>query len=138
MAYTTLAAALHDSGKFAELCYYAGVLEAKTDAMEKKLERQSKRIRYLEGATNHAVGTPLSRARQENTVLRKALHPFVHPDLCCELGGNVQGNDSPIYARNKAILTLGDFRAARSALKETNHESRKLGKSVTGTLVARA
>lgn len=31
----------------------------------KTIERQAERIRYLEGATNHATGTPLSTAIKE-------------------------------------------------------------------------
>jgi hypothetical protein len=48
--------------------------------------------------------------------LREALEPFSHKDLCAILGGNVQGDDSPVFWRNKAILKLGDFRRARSIL----------------------
>jgi len=48
--------------------------------------------------------------------LREALEPFAHPDLCETLGGNVQGDYSPVYGRNKAILRIGDFRRARARL----------------------
>jgi len=48
--------------------------------------------------------------------LREALEPFAHPDLCETLGGNVQGDHSPVYGRNKAILRIGDFRRARAPL----------------------
>lgn len=48
--------------------------------------------------------------------LETALKPFAHDDLCVELGGNVQGEDSPVFQRRETILTLGDFRAARGAL----------------------
>lgn len=49
-----------------------------------------------------------------------ALAPFAHPDLCEQLGGNVEGDESIIFKRNKAPITLGDCRkaAAIRALKE--------------------
>jgi hypothetical protein len=50
--------------------------------------------------------------------LAKATLPFGHDDLCLQLGGNVEGNESPIYARNRAVLKLGDFRAAKEALAD--------------------
>jgi chromosome segregation ATPase len=45
----------------------------KNDALRAKVEAQSERIRYLEGAINHAEGTPLSVARKENKELRAAI-----------------------------------------------------------------
>lgn len=48
--------------------------------------------------------------------LREALQPFTHDDLCKQLGGNVEGDNSPVFGREKAILRLGDFRRARAAL----------------------
>ena len=41
--------------------------------LEQRVDRQSKRIEYLEGATNHATGTPLSKAREEITKLTAKL-----------------------------------------------------------------
>lgn len=38
-----------------------------------KIERQAERIRYLEGATNHATGTPLSRMKKERDDLERQL-----------------------------------------------------------------
>ena len=40
-------------------------LERQRDEAREKIERQANRIRYLEGATNHAKGTPLSIALRE-------------------------------------------------------------------------
>lgn len=48
--------------------------------------------------------------------LRAALRPFAHPDLCKALSANTRGDESPIYGRNGATLTLGDFRRAAAAL----------------------
>ena len=44
--------------------------ESRIKEADAKIERQAKRIRYLEGATNHATGTPLSRAEAEAYQLR--------------------------------------------------------------------
>jgi DNA-binding transcriptional MerR regulator len=33
--------------------------------MQSKIENQAERIKYLEGATNHATGTPLSKMREQ-------------------------------------------------------------------------
>jgi hypothetical protein len=54
--------------------------------------------------------------RAEVERLVDALRPFAHDDLQSELGGNVQGDSSPVYGRNRATLTLGDFRKARAAI----------------------
>lgn len=51
---------------------YAGVREQRDEARE-KIERQANRIRYLEGATNHACGTPLSVALRERDEARKKM-----------------------------------------------------------------
>lgn len=40
-------------------------LEQERDEAKEKIKRQTDRIRYLEGATNHACGTPLSVALRE-------------------------------------------------------------------------
>ena len=48
--------------------------------------------------------------------LSEALEPFSHPDLHLIFGGNVQGDNSPVFQRNKAMLTIGDFRRAADAL----------------------
>jgi len=48
--------------------------------------------------------------------LGKAITPFTHHDLCEQLGGNSQGDDSPVFGRNKAILKLGYFRIATESL----------------------
>jgi hypothetical protein len=48
--------------------------------------------------------------------LVEALRPFAHPDLAQLVGGNVQGDYSPVLGRNTAVLTIGDFRRAQEAL----------------------
>lgn len=53
-------------------------------------------------------------AREKDLV--EALRSFAHPDLCKEVTGNVSGDTSPIFGRDKAIITLGDTRRAAKAL----------------------
>ena len=48
-------------------------LERERDEAREKINRQANRIRYLEGATNHACGTPLSVALRERDEARKHL-----------------------------------------------------------------
>jgi hypothetical protein len=43
------------------------------DEAREKIERQAERLRYLEGATNHASGTPLSTALKERDEAREEL-----------------------------------------------------------------
>lgn len=44
---------------------HASQLQVQLGEAKAKIERQAERIRYLEGATNHACGTPLSIAKEE-------------------------------------------------------------------------
>jgi len=46
------------------------VLQQERDEAREKIKRQTDRIRYLEGATNHAKGTPLSIALKERDEAR--------------------------------------------------------------------
>jgi predicted nucleic acid-binding protein len=52
----------------AELCRR---MERERDEARAKVERQAERIRKLEGATNHACGTPLTRALRERDEARE-------------------------------------------------------------------
>jgi hypothetical protein len=49
----------------AEILPYAKKLELQRNEALEKVVNQAARIRYLEGATNHACGTPLTEARQK-------------------------------------------------------------------------
>jgi len=49
---------------------WAQQLERERDEALEKIKRQANRIRYLEGATNHACGTPLSVALRERDEAR--------------------------------------------------------------------
>jgi DNA-binding ferritin-like protein len=46
-------------------------MERERDEARAKVERQAERIRKLEGATNHACGTPLTRALRERDEARE-------------------------------------------------------------------
>jgi hypothetical protein len=50
---------------------HARQLERERDEAREKMASQSDRIRYLEGATNHAEGTPLSIALRERDEARE-------------------------------------------------------------------
>ena len=50
---------------------HARKLERERDEAREKIKRQTDRIRYLEGATNHACGTPLSVALKERDEARE-------------------------------------------------------------------
>ncbi len=56
------------------------------------------------------------RLRAVNAKLVAALLPFCAEQFATPYRGNVEGDDSPVYARPPAILTIGDFRRARAAL----------------------
>ena len=43
------------------------------DRAQSKIENQAERIKYLEGATNHATGTPLSKMREQRDRLAEEI-----------------------------------------------------------------
>jgi chromosome segregation ATPase len=47
-------------------------VRAQRDRAQSKIENQAERIKYLEGATNHATGTPLSKMREQRDRLAEA------------------------------------------------------------------
>ena len=63
----------------------ANALKERDEARE-KMARQADRIRYLEGATNHAEGTPLSIALKERDEAVNELH-----DIRLNLGADAEG-----------------------------------------------
>jgi uncharacterized coiled-coil DUF342 family protein len=52
------------------------VLRRERDEAREKIERQRERIAYLEGATHHACGTPLSKAIKERDEARAQRDSF--------------------------------------------------------------
>ena len=53
--------------------------------------------------------------------LAEALKPFAQEDLCRAYSGNIEGDKSIIFQRNKAIITLGDCRRAVAILKKAGY-----------------
>lgn len=60
----------------------------------------------------------LSQQAQALAEAREALKPFAHEDLCKVLGGNVYGEESIFFQRDKAILRLKDTNRAAEWLKK--------------------
>jgi TRAP-type C4-dicarboxylate transport system substrate-binding protein len=52
------------------------------DRAWQKIENQAERITYLEGATNHATGTPLSKAIKQRDRLAEALRKCREDSVC--------------------------------------------------------
>ncbi len=76
---------------------FARQLERELAAAQAKIANQSERIRYLEGATNHAIGTPLSQAHAKIAELEqdKARLDWIEANadqiLCSEsVAGNIE------------------------------------------------
>ena len=66
-------------------------------------------------AFQHSVeSAELATLRAQLAEAREIIKPFIHDDLCEQLSGNTRGSESVVFGRNKAELTLGDFRAARA------------------------
>lgn len=67
--------------------------EAVARQLERKIERQAERIRYLEGATNHAGGTPLAKAIKERDEARKFArkYAFRTQALCYDADKDING-----------------------------------------------
>jgi hypothetical protein len=55
------------------------------DRAQCKIENQAKRIKYLEGATNHATGTPLSKMQEQRDRLAEALREIADCDFVITL-----------------------------------------------------
>ena len=56
----------------------------------------------------------LATLRAQLAEAREVIKPFIREDLCSQLAGNTIGEKSIVFGRDKAELTLGDFRAARA------------------------
>lgn len=56
--------------------------------------------------------------------LLEALEPFAHADLSELLGGNVEGDDSIVFQKKDAKLTIGDFRRARELVLSLTKETK--------------
>ncbi len=95
------------------------------DRMQSKIENQAERIKYLEGATNHATGTPLSKMREQRDRLAEALR-----ELCETLL-----NDKPRDI-TESLYKAGDALAAwkgGSDDKQTTKDETEDGSPKVGT-----
>jgi K+-sensing histidine kinase KdpD len=109
-------------------------LEQRAESAETKVQAQAERIRYLEGATNHATGTPLAKAearvkeleadyshslnalcieghtiealKQDNAKLRAALKPLLRfrPDGDIGWRGNLSAKCGYILVRDVLVI----------------------------------
>jgi hypothetical protein len=73
---TDAAWAAESGNRLSEIKKISRKLERERDEAIKKIQRQAERIRKLEGATNHATGTPLSIALRERDEAREELNRY--------------------------------------------------------------
>ena len=59
-----------------------------------------------------ALRAELDAANKAVDEAREVIRPFSHPDLCKYTAGNKQGELSPVWGKDDALLTIGDFRKA--------------------------
>jgi septal ring factor EnvC (AmiA/AmiB activator) len=67
------------------------------DRAQSKIENQAERIKYLEGATNHATGTPLSKMREQRDMLAEALDRIAVLHESKEMTGTVDQRIADAY-----------------------------------------
>ena len=58
----------------------------------------------------------IAQLRARIAELEAALRPFAHEDFSRVIGGNGHGDDSIIFQRRDAVITLGDCRKAHALL----------------------
>ena len=113
-------------------------LERERDEAREKINRQANRIRYLEGATNHACGTPLSVALRERDEARKHLeeetkfHHRTHIELIqtqCKLLDMEMQRDE---AREKLSAAWQSLRDSQDEVLRLTFENRELSQSIEG------
>jgi hypothetical protein len=89
-----------------------------------KIDAQSERIRYLEGATNHASGTPLTKAIEQRDELAEALKDYMRcaNKIATYHGGTRSEVESFIFAENqadRAIEALQSLTPTQTQTKQT-------------------
>jgi hypothetical protein len=102
-------------------CPCKGVPEQYLDGWKEHQEEVSELKTCLGLAEARALAAESAAAR-----LREALEPFASDDLCRTASGNIEGDASPVYQRDNAVLLLGDFRRARAALIGTGDGWREI------------
>ena len=83
--------------------YLADEVDAELERYETARQEDARRLKQVKG---------------ELEAMRDALEPFAHPDLCEYLPSNKDGGNSPLFQRNKAVITINDCRQAAAALKD--------------------
>jgi hypothetical protein len=78
---------------------FARGLERERDEAREKIQRQRERIAYLEGATHHACGTPLSKAIKERDEAQEIIR--IAKTKFCE-----EGSDGNIASEMFSILNV--------------------------------
>jgi lipopolysaccharide biosynthesis regulator YciM len=100
----------------------AAVTEQRDKALQ-KIKNQAERIAYLEGATNHATGTPLSKAIEQRDKLAAGLE--VAQQVGIQLG---EQRDRLAEALNKLTqydlgdIPIGIVRECNEALQSLNQD----------------
>lgn len=89
------------------------------DLTDEEHSTKRARIRIQIEALTELREALVAKSEEYNTRLItvfNSLSPFAHPDLCVELPSNGgMGGGAPLYARNNAMVTIGDCRTARDA-----------------------
>lgn len=76
------------------------------------LERELTKLR----AENEALKAQLTEKDAALARFVEVLKPFAHPDLSKLTSNNVQGQNSPVFGRDGAVLYIKDFASAASVL----------------------
>ncbi len=105
-----------------ELALEATTAEDLSEVLEVKLEGVSADYRTL-GIVFEQMQIDFGKQADRIKDLEGALRPFTQTDLGEALGSNHQGDASPVFGRNKALLFLGDFRRALAILDPQENES---------------
>ena len=82
---------------------FAEQLERELTAMTEQRDAQAERIRYLEGATNHANGIPLTKAIEQRDRLAEALQKLADCDWLITLPNRM---DAVRTIANEALKCL--------------------------------
>ena len=108
--------------------------EARIDAQKSKAYkrvlketnlRQTERIRYLEGATNHACGTPLSVALRERDEARDKAERY-RLEANAIMMQRDEAQDAFVIATDQMVIAQGKVREANNERDEAREEVKRL------------
>lgn len=92
-------------------------VDAQQEAARRTQERaEAEGDAIMKGAACSSLRAQLAAAREVIAKKDEALLPFTHPDLSRLHSNTVEKDASPVYGRDKALLTIGDFKRAAAAL----------------------